>query len=148
LSFIAVAVLSLKKKKIILNVSDLWPLAAVELNAVKSDSISHKILLRLEKYIYKNATVVLGQSDEIISHVRSLAPGKQCYLYRNYPAHQHVYIQPKPHPIIKIFYAGLLGVAQGIFELCQKIHLPDGIELHIFGDGAETRQIQEFISAN
>ncbi|MBF6607264.1 MAG: glycosyltransferase WbuB, partial [Flavobacterium sp.] len=109
LSFIAVAVLSLKKKKIILNVSDLWPLAAVELNAVKSGSISHKILLRLEKYIYKNATVVLGQSDEIISHVRSLAPGKQCYLYRNYPDHQHVYIQPQPHQKIKIFYAGLLG---------------------------------------
>ena len=56
LSFIAVFVLSLKRKKIILNVSDLWPLAAIELEALKTGSLSHKLSLFFERFIYKKAT--------------------------------------------------------------------------------------------
>ena len=45
LSFISILVLSFKQKKIILNVSDLWPMAAIELKVLKTNSLSHKILL-------------------------------------------------------------------------------------------------------
>ncbi len=148
LSFIAVLVLSLKKKKIILNVSDLWPLAAVELKALKSGSFSHKILLALEKLIYQRADIVLGQSDEIIAHVKTITPRKECYLYRNYPEHQLAPPQPEEHREIRIFYAGLLGVAQGIYDLCKNIILPDGMELHIFGDGAEAQKITDYLQKN
>ena len=42
-----------------------------------------------------------------------------------------------------------MGVAQGVFELCQNLHLQDlNIELHIFGDGAEKNQIQDLIDKN
>lgn len=149
LSFIAVFILSLKNKKIILNISDLWPLAAIELNALKKDSFSHKFSLFLERFIYKKASLILGQSNEIITHVHSLYPNKKCYLYRNFPEHKSSKMELKTdeNQPIKIFYAGLLGIAQGVYELCQKINL-DGlnIELHIFGDGAEKTQIQALIS--
>jgi glycosyltransferase involved in cell wall biosynthesis len=149
LSFIAVFILSLKNKKIILNISDLWPLAAIELNALKKDSFSHKFSLFLERFIYKKASLILGQSNEIITHVHSLYPYKKCYLYRNFPEHKSSKMELKTdkNQAIKIFYAGLLGIAQGVYELCQKINL-DGlnIELHIFGDGAEKTQIQALIS--
>jgi glycosyltransferase involved in cell wall biosynthesis len=47
---------------------------------------------------------------------------------------------------IKIFYAGLLGVAQGVYELCKKIELSGlNIELHLMGDGAEKSLIEQFI---
>jgi glycosyltransferase involved in cell wall biosynthesis len=149
LSFISVFVLSLKNKKIILNISDLWPLAAIELNALKKESFSHKSSLFLEQYIYKKATLVLGQSNEIISHVQSIFPQKRCFLYRNFPDHriaQMELVTEEKQPI-RIFYAGLLGIAQGVYELCQKIDL-DGlnIELHVFGDGAEKNQIEALIS--
>jgi glycosyltransferase involved in cell wall biosynthesis len=50
---------------------------------------------------------------------------------------------------IKLFYAGLLGVAQGVFELCQNIELQNlDIELHVFGDGAEKSQIEDLIREN
>lgn len=150
LSFISVFVLSLKNKKIILNVSDLWPLAAIELNALKKDSFSHKFSLFLERYIYKKATVILGQSNEIITHVHSLYPNKKCYLYRNFPEHTSakMELRTEQNQTIKIFYAGLLGIAQGVYELCQTIDLEGlNIELHIFGDGAEKTQIQTLISA-
>ncbi|MEO0045026.1 MAG: hypothetical protein RL705_217 [Bacteroidota bacterium] len=150
LSFIAVMVLSLKRKKIILNVSDLWPLAAIELKALKESSFSHKISLFFERYIYQKASLVLGQSNEIIAHVKTISPQKECYLYRNYPDHQVTEMELKTveNQPIKIFYAGLLGVAQGVLELCEKIDLNGlNIELHLFGDGAEKNQIEALISA-
>ena len=151
LSFVSVLVLSLKNKKIILNISDLWPLAAIELNALKKSSFSHKFSLFLEQFIYKKATLIIGQSKEIITHVHSLFPYKKCYLYRNYPDHKiaEMELVTQENQPIKIFYAGLLGIAQGVFELCQKIDLrlleDDKIEFHIFGDGAEKTQIEAFI---
>ncbi|MDD5149154.1 MAG: glycosyltransferase family 4 protein [Flavobacterium sp.] len=151
LSFISVFVLSLKQKQIILNVSDLWPLAAIELNALKKNSFSHKISLFFEQFIYSKATLIFGQSNEIITHIQSLFPKKECHLYRNFPDHQtsEMDLITNVNEPIKLFYAGLLGVAQGVFELCQKIELEGlNIELHIFGNGAEKLQIEELIKQN
>jgi glycosyltransferase involved in cell wall biosynthesis len=155
LSFISVLVLWFKRKKIILNVSDLWPLAAIELKALKRNSFSHKVSLQFEHFIYRKATLVLGQSNEIISHVKSLIPYKTCFLYQNFPDHSMNQTDITPEMIaekegnIKLFYAGLLGVAQGVLELCEKIEIDHlKIELHIFGDGAERTQIEQFIAQN
>ena len=148
LSFISVFVLSLKNKKIILNISDLWPLAAIELNALQRDSFSHKFSLFLERFIYKKARIILGQSDEIITHVKSIFQNKKCFLYQNFPDHKisKMELKSNENQPIKIFYAGLLGIAQGVLELCQKIDLKNlNIELHLFGDGAEKYQIEALI---
>jgi glycosyltransferase involved in cell wall biosynthesis len=148
LSFLSVAVLSLKKKKIILNVSDLWPMAALELNALKKGSLSHKVSLFMERFIYKNATVVLGQSQEILDHIYTLFPNKIGFLYRNYPDldGKQLVLTTSTESKIKIFYAGLLGVAQGVHALCQHIKLENTlIELHIFGDGAEKKEIEDYL---
>lgn len=150
LSFIAVLVLSLKRKKIILNVSDLWPLAAIELEAIQKGSLSHKFSLFVEKFIYKKATLILGQSKEIITHIHTLNPNKKCYLYRNFPDHKiaKMEIITQSNEPIKIFYAGLLGIAQGVYELCEKLDLKGlNVELHLFGDGAEKTQIERLISS-
>lgn len=150
LSFISVFVLSLKNKKIILNISDLWPLAALELKVLKEQSLSHKFSLFLERYIYKKSTLVLGQSNEIITHVHSVIPGKKCFLYRNYPNHkvEKMDLQSESGQPIKLFYAGLLGIAQGVSELCQKMDLNElNVELHLFGDGAEKNQIEALIAS-
>lgn len=148
LSFISVLILSLKNKKIILNVSDLWPLAAIELKALNKDSLSHKFSLFLERFIYKKATLIIGQSNEIIKHVHSIFPDKYCLLYRNFPEHRisQIGLKTEENQPIKIFYAGLLGIAQGVLEMCQKMELNGlNLELHIFGDGAEKNQIESFI---
>jgi len=151
LSFVSVLVLSLMRKKIILNVSDLWPLAAIELKALKKDSFSHHVSLSFERFIYSKATLIFGQSNEIITHINSIFPEKECHLYRNFPDHQikEIDFETNKNEPIKLFYAGLLGVAQGVFELCQKIDLQDlNIELHIFGDGSEKSQIEDLIQQN
>jgi len=149
LSFLSVLVLSLKNKKIILNISDLWPLAAIELNAVKAGSFSHKVSLFMERFIYKKATVIIGQSEEIIAHVKTIFPEKKAFLYRNFPDHKSDVFTLKTieNEPIKLFFAGLLGIAQGVSELCRQIDLKDlNIELHLFGDGAEKAAIESLIA--
>lgn len=151
LSFISVLILSLKRKKIILNVSDLWPVAAIELKVMKTGSLSHKMALFFERFIYKKATLIFGQSDEIISHIHSIFPNKNCFLYRNYPDHytENKEFKYETNAPVKLFYAGLLGVAQGIFELIQQLKFENlNIELHIFGDGAEKEPIEEYLAQN
>lgn len=148
LSFLSVLVLSLKNKKIILNISDLWPMAAIELEALRAGSFSHKVSLFMERFIYKKATVIIGQSEEILTHVKTLFPEKKAFLYRNFPDHKSEFtlktIENEP---IKLFFAGLLGIAQGVSELCQQINLKDlNIELHLFGDGAEKAAIESLIA--
>ncbi len=149
LSFLSVFVLSLKNKKIILNISDLWPLAAIELQAVKAGSFSHKVSLFMERFIYKKATVIIGQSEEILTHVKTLFPEKKAFLYRNFPDHKanSLALKTMENEPIKLFFAGLLGIAQGVFELYQQIDLNDlNIELHLFGDGAEKAAIESLIA--
>jgi len=107
----------------------------------------HTISLFLEKYIYRKATLVLGQSNEILNHIKEIYPNQQCHLYRNFPDHQEkIFHASETSGSIKLFYAGLLGVAQGVFEVCQKIDFANrNIVFHIFGDGAEKNKIEEYI---
>ena len=92
--------------------------------------------------------MILGQSNEIIAHVKTISPTKNCYLYRNFPDHKtdEFGLTTTLDEPIKIFYAGLLGVAQGVFELCKQVNLESlNIELHIFGDGAEKKQLENYL---
>lgn len=148
LSFLSVFILKFKQKKIILNVSDLWPLAAIELNALKENSFSHRVSKFFEQFIYKNANIILGQSNEIITHIKKTCSQKSIYLYRNYPhATSHIFnLKTNHNQPIKVFYAGLLGVAQGVFQLCKNVNFDElNIEFHIFGDGAEREELMAFL---
>ncbi len=144
LSFISVAMLKLRRRKIILNISDLWPLAAIELGALKEKSIGHRIALFFERFIYRNADTIIGQSREILQHVGRIAHEKPAHLYRNFP---ETFSPSTPGSgKIKIFYAGLLGVAQGVLEACQNLEAIPNVEFHIFGDGAEKESIVQYIA--
>lgn len=142
-AFTAVFFLRSKKRKLILNVSDLWPRAGYELGAFKKNW-AYRILKRIELFNYKKATVIFGQSEEIIEHVTSKVELKTCVLYRNYPDIKSLDSSnyKGPNDRIKIVYAGLLGVAQGILKLCENLNF-EAIELHIYGAGAEKAQIED-----
>ena len=59
----------LYRKKTILNISDLWPLSAVELGAMKECSKMHRIFAAIERFIYRKADGIFCQSNEIIRHI-------------------------------------------------------------------------------
>lgn len=146
-AFFAVLVCKLKGKKIILNVSDLWPLAGKELGVMK-EGMSYKLLEKIEKFNYKNAHLILGQSKEICEHVSQKVETKT-FLYRNYPKFTiDKEFTSNSTDKTHIVYAGLLGVAQGIVELCKNISLPDNVILDIYGNGAEKLELINFIKNN
>jgi len=147
-AFTSMFFLKTKSRKLILNVSDLWPLAGLELGVLKKN-FSYRLLERLEQFNYKKADLVLGQSEEILTHVKSIFPAKDILLYRNYSNFEVPKIEKQMvwDEKLKIVYAGLLGVAQGIYKLCQELNYKN-IEFHIYGAGAEKDKIELFIKAN
>ncbi len=136
-------------KKTVLNISDLWPISAVELGAMREGGIAYKVFAFIEKFIYRKADAILGQSDEIIKHIDSFEPLKKKFLYRNLK-HYEVNTTPRRKgEKVKIVYAGLLGVAQDILGIIQNIDFKKiGVDFHLFGGGNQCKKIEEFINNN
>ncbi|MCB0452308.1 MAG: glycosyltransferase family 4 protein [Aequorivita sp.] len=146
--YTAVCLGRLFSKKIILNVSDLWPLAGLEMGILKKGWY-YSLLLKMEHFCYKNADLVVGQSEEILQHISNFKKEKPFFLYRNIPNFDIPPIKEKSiSKEIKIVYAGLLGVAQGIFEICQKVTFPENVSLHIYGAGPEAGKIKNLQKRN
>src|SRR5690606_39885006 len=84
----------------------------------------------------------------ILDHIQTVVPGKECHLYRNNQLSNRKFQFAKGEPSIKLFYAGLLGVAQGVLECIRRMDFyGTNVEFHIFGDGAEKTKIREYIVA-
>lgn len=147
-AFTSVLFLKSKKRRIILNVSDLWPLAGLELRAFKKN-FSYKMLEKIERFNYRNADLVLGQSEEILTHVKSLFSEKETFLYRNFPDFEASLPNHKINSTekLKMVYAGLLGIAQGLFKLSKELDYSN-IQLHVYGAGAEQKAIENLIKTN
>lgn len=149
LAFSAYLLSKVSRAKMIMNVSDIWPLSAKELGYT-SDGFLYKRLESLERFLYKKSFLCTGQSEEIIEHIRKTG-GRKVYLFRN-----GVDVQRFNEPMIekqsgtlKIVYAGLLGVAQGIFDIVKNINFKKlNSEFHIYGEGTERSSIEDYMKSN
>lgn len=135
-------------KKVCLNVSDLWPGSAVELGVLKKGKL-YKLLCKMESYIYRKSDLISGQSQEIVDHIEGFTSSPK-FVYRNLPRTNS---SGTSHDSLnenrKVVYAGLLGFAQGVYKICTEINFHSlGLEFHIYGNGMEKEQIQEFIDQN
>lgn len=136
------------RRRIALNVSDLWPLSALELGVVNK-GIFYSFLEWLERFNYQNSDIIIGQSNEILDHVTGIIT-KNNFLYRNLQRNEtEVNNKPKQFKDFKLVYAGLLGVAQGVYDIVRNIDFNKlGVEFHIFGNGNELNKIQSYINDN
>ena len=139
---------------LILNLSDLYPrvlldLDKINLRKIKGQTI-YNLLLSFEEFIYKKMDFIIGQSNEIVKYVRKIVPSTPTFLYRNGIKFQ-LFKEKESYQIketepIKLVYAGLLGVAQGIIEVLKNIDFEEiHAELHIYGNGNERSLIESFI---
>lgn len=136
--------------KLIMNVSDLWPLSARELGAMSGDGLAYKTLEKLEHHLYKKSIFCMGQSEEIVDYIRDHG-AKEVYLFRNgVDPSRFEGIDVKPEEgKVKLVYAGLLGFAQGIADICKAVNFAElGMEFHIYGAGGEQAEIEAIIAEN
>ncbi len=137
------------RRKCVLNVSDIWPSTAVDLGVMKAGSLSYKVMAYLEKKLYKKADAILGQSNEILTHVAEFQPNKKVFLYRNLQKYE-IASEPrsKGNPF-RVIFAGMLGVAQDVFSIVQNVDFRRiGVEFHIVGGGSQYDAIKEYLITN
>jgi glycosyltransferase involved in cell wall biosynthesis len=137
-------------KKTVLNVSDLWPLAGLEMGLLNKGSY-YNVLEKMEHFCYDKSQLVLGQSKEILAHISNYNNTTSTFLYRNYPDFKPADIPNEPTEVkrpIKIAYAGLIGVAQGLSTIFSKIEIPDHIEFHMYGDGPDLTHLERLKKKN
>ncbi len=149
LAFSALLMAKLIGSKLIMNVSDLWPLSAKELGAI-SEGFLYRRIEALEKFLYEKAFVCTGQSQEIVEYI-SKKEAQRVFLFRNGVDSKRFNVKRSNSGGIhhKLIYAGLLGVAQGILSICRNVKFKDlGVEFHIYGSGAEKDEIAMLLSQN
>ena len=139
--------------KLIMNVSDLWPLSARELGAMSGDGLAYKTLEKLERHLYKKSVFCMGQSQEIVDYIKEHG-AKEVYLFRNGVdperfAGVETTVEKEPSEKLRIVYAGLLGFAQGIAGICENVNFKEaGAEFHIYGAGGEQEAIEKYLAAH
>ncbi len=138
--------------KHIMNVSDIWPLSALRLGAI-SEGYMYKRLEKLERYLYRRSFACMGQSSEITDRLE-ITGSKRTILFRNgVDFNRFEQIRDTatiiPSGKLRIVYAGLLGIAQGVKDICTHVDFTSlGAELHIYGEGSQKNEIQDFIIKN
>lgn len=146
----ALVLAKLTRTKLVLNVSDLWPLSAKELGAMSETGLAYRSLEKLEHHLYKKSLFCMGQSQEIVDYIKDHG-AKEVYLFRNgVDPSRFEGLDAKPEEgKVKLVYAGLLGFAQGIADICKSVNFAElGMEFHIYGAGGEQEEIEATIAAN
>ena len=134
--------------KLIMNVSDLWPLSAKELGAL-SDGLAYRLLLRLESFLYRRATICTGQSQEIVDHIAIQKEKNNVWLLRNGVDASRFTTTDTPRRTNRIVYAGLLGVAQGILSVLKQVDFAAlNLEFHVYGSGNEKEEIEAYLNTH
>ncbi|WP_020533954.1 glycosyltransferase family 4 protein [Flexithrix dorotheae] len=143
----ALFIAAITRAKLILNVSDLWPIAIHELDLIKKGKL-YKSLEKLEKLLYNKCDFALVQSNEIKAHIQTKS-SKPVLLFRTgvdtrlFQQKENYEVQGKK---FKVIYAGVMGVAHGILQLCKDVNFKwYGAELHIYGDGFEFEKVKTYL---
>ena len=160
-------------RQCVLNVSDIWPLTAVDMGAMSKGGRSYQFMAALERYLYRKADGVLGQSEEILNHVaqdlleirgqwgsdkekdtdevlnsKLWKENKQLFLYRNLQTY-HVGDHKAKNNTLKLVFSGMLGVAQDVAGIVKNVPWKElNVEFHILGGGKQLEEIQAWISEN
>ncbi len=137
----------------VLNLSDLWPDAFVTLKKIERSSIPYKLMKRLEKKLYKNASGITCQTKGIKKEVEKIVPEKKIELITNGVEIKKFGKELKDKNLRKelgwdgkvvFIYTGLHGVSQGldqILKVAERLREKESIFFSLIGDGPEKEKL-------
>lgn len=133
-----------KRARWIFNVSDLWPQSAIDLGFVQ-DGFMLDVAYALERFCYRRAWTVTGQSKEILASITERFPDVRTYHLSNGVdvgtfRQKHVHAS---NGFCTFFYGGLHGLAQGLDQVLSAAeHVRDSaIRFLLVGDGPEKESL-------
>lgn len=139
--------------RLVFNVSDLWPASAVHLGRLRAGSTAHRLSAWLERFCYRRADLVTGQSREIVDDIARRHPECGTYHLSN-GVDTETFGPERTSPRARALlstngrcvavYAGLHGIAQGLDLVIEAgAHLPAGspVDLVFVGDGPERERL-------
>ncbi len=144
----------LKRASMIFNVSDLWPESAVRLGVLRTDSMAYRLSAWLEAFCYRRASLVTGQTGEIVSDIATRFPGCRTYHLSN-GVNNRVFHPPRATEAARAqvgasaetcvaLYAGLHGLAQGleqVLDAAQQLSGDSRLQIVFLGDGPVKKKL-------
>ena len=133
------------KAKIVLNVSDIHPLALVQAGHMKDGTRAYKMFKKMEAYLYRASDALMGQSEEILEFVNNCRE-MPSFLYRTLqrPEKDIEFAPKSAGKHNKLVYAGLLSKTQDVLSIIENIDFKaKGLEFHLYGDGNQREKIEK-----
>ncbi len=141
------------KSRFVLDVRDLWPVVAVELGELRT-GFPERIGKRIEKFIYKNSSLILATTEAFQEEISAMKPKCQVKYVPNgteldifSPASEHSNV--KKHLGIEdkllVCFAGNLGIAQDldlILDCAKKLESDSRFAFLIIGSGPKENSIR------
>jgi glycosyltransferase involved in cell wall biosynthesis len=137
-----------KGARLVFNVSDLWPASALELGVIRR-GLSYRLASLLERFAYKNADLVSGQSRGIVEDIQSRQPKARVCLFSNSVDTADFSPEKRSESLRReyagpdemlVTYAGLHGLAQGLHQVLDTaadLGRDSGVRFLLVGDGPE-----------
>jgi colanic acid biosynthesis glycosyl transferase WcaI len=153
-----IAYARLKRAALALNVSDLWPLSAVELGVLSAGGPPARAAEWLARLCYRDARLITAPTERIVATLREgVGSGSAAKVVHVPPAvdlERFASVAPlaprsgAPVPL-RVLYAGTLGLAQGLDTLIEAAELagPAVVELLIAGEGPEGERLRALVHA-
>ena len=155
-----VALKLLRRARMVLNISDLWPESVVALGLYRRESVLVRLAAALEKQLYRVSHTVTGQSAGIVRGVLEVEPaarvvlvpgGVDCIVFSPERRDPGQLARFTTGGKLCVGYAGLIGIAQGIgllLEVAARLQGRDDIVFLIAGDGPEREELQSRAGPN
>ena len=150
-----------QRARLIMNISDLWPESAVRLGMVREGGLVHRASASLERWCYRRAWMITGQSREIVADIAGRMPGRRTYHLSNGvevsefgPERANREAREElggEEGSCLALYAGLHGIAQGLPHLLAAAsmleHDDAPTDMVFVGDGPVKRDLQRDAAA-
>ncbi len=157
LGFTALFLRLIKRTRLVMNISDLWPESAVQLGMIgKGPALSY--LEWFEKHLYRKSVLVSCQTEGIVEGVKRRCPAARTFLFPN-GVDLEMFTPEKPDSFLKkelgipedrfvVGYGGNHGRSQALEQVLEaaKILRNEKIFFALFGDGSEKPALEKKVS--